>query len=74
MNIDTISEKVAKDIGLSEYQVREINRSQWKFLLDTIQSGSFDPVHLIYIGKFHKNSRYDKDRIKRYTPNSSGLH
>lgn len=74
MTIDNISEKIAKDIGLSEHKVREINRVQWKFLLDTIQSGTFDPVHIIYLGKFFKNQRYNEDRTKRYTTNSSGLH
>lgn len=74
MNIDLISEKLSKELNLSEHQVREINRVQWKFLLDTIQSGTFDPVHLIYLGKFHQNKKYNEDRTKRYTSDSSGLH
>lgn len=62
MGVDDISENIAKELNLSPHKVREVNRVQWKFLLDTIQSGTFDPVHIIYLGKWHKNKRYDNPK------------
>lgn len=62
MDFDKVSKTVAKDLGLNEHQVDQINRVQWKFLMETMQSGTFDPVHLIYLGKWHKNRRYKDDR------------
>jgi len=62
MNIDQISEKLCKELNLSEHQVKEINRVQWKVLLDTMQEGEFKSVQMIYLGKFHKNSRYKNQK------------
>lgn len=72
MDIDELSSKIAKDCGVSEVQVQQINRSQWRFLLDTIQSGSFDPVTLIYLGKFYKNNKYN-EQGKKYSKYSRRL-
>lgn len=71
MDFDKISKTVAKELGLNDHQVDQINRVQWKFLMETMQSGTFDPVHLIYLGKFYKNKRYDKGRTIRR--NISGI-
>jgi nucleoid DNA-binding protein len=62
MGVDDISGKVAKELNLSEHQVKEINRVQWKVLLDTMQEGEFKSVQMIYLGKFHKNSRYKNQK------------
>lgn len=62
VELDEISNKIAKDIGVDELLVRQINRSQWKLLVDTIRSGTFDPVNMIYLGKFIKNKRDVKIR------------
>jgi len=61
MGIDDISEKVAKELNLSEHQVKQINRVQWKFLLDRIQDGEFKAVQLMYLGKWHKNQRFSTE-------------
>lgn len=58
MNLDRLSEKIAKELKLSEAQVKTINRIQYKFLLEEMQSGDFNSVQLIYIGKYHKNKKY----------------
>ncbi len=60
MNLDKISEKIAKELNISEHEVKRVNRSQYKFLLDTIQAGNFDSVKLLYLGKFFKNKRYER--------------
>ncbi len=62
MNIDKISSKIAKELNLPESKVSIINRVQYKFLLEIIQAGDFNPVHLIYLGKFHQNSRYKNQK------------
>lgn len=59
MNLDRISEKIAKELNMSEHIVKTVNRIQYKFLLETMQSGTFDSVKLVYIGKYHKNKRYE---------------
>ena len=62
MLTDQISERVAKQLGLSPVLVTLINRVQWKFLLNTMQSGDMEGVSLIYLGKFIKNAKYDSNR------------
>ncbi len=64
MDISELSSKIAKDIGLSEVQVEEINRVQWKFLLETIQCGAYAPVEVFYLGKFYQNERYTENGKK----------
>lgn len=56
--IDQVSGKVAKELGLSPILVDQINRVQFKFLLETMQSGSMSGVSHIYLGKFTKNKKY----------------
>lgn len=64
--IDSISIEVAKELGLSPDLVKTVNRMQWRFLLETIQSESNDPVQLIYLGKFVRNKKFkDGSKIKR---------
>ena len=67
MELDEISNKIAKDCGLSELQVQQINRSQWRFLTETIQTGDMSSVSMIYLGKFFRNQKYDRngDKFKR---------
>lgn len=65
--IDEISEKIAKKLELSPVQVKSINRIQWKFLLDQMQSGNFNPVQIFYIGKFSKKLNLD-DRGYKIIP------
>ncbi len=64
MTLDKISEKVAKDLKLSEHIVKTINRIQYKFLLETMQSGNFETVKLMYIGKYHKNKKYGSKTVR----------
>lgn len=59
MNLDRVSEKIAKELNISEHTVKTVNRIQYKFLLETMQSGSFDSVMLMYLGKYHKNKKYE---------------
>ncbi len=56
MNIDELSKVVydKSDKKISALKVAEINRIQWKFLLNEIQSGEFNSVQIFYIGKFFK--------------------
>ncbi len=61
MILDEISEIVAKKLGLSPIQVKEINRMQWKFLHKEMQSGDFNPIQIFYIGKF--NAKLTKHKI-----------
>lgn len=60
--IDLLSGRVAKELGLSALLVDQINRVQYKFLMETMQGGSMSGVSLIYLGKFHKNKRYGSAR------------
>lgn len=62
MLINEISERVAKELGLSPVLVTQINRVQWKFLLNTMQSGEMKGVSFMYLGKFIKNAKYDENR------------
>lgn len=62
--IDLITGKVAKELGISELLVDQINRVQYKFLMNTIQSGDMSGMSMIYLGKFIKNKKYESD--KRY--------
>lgn len=56
--IDLITGKVAKELGLSLILVDQINRVQFKFLMEIMQSGSMSGVSHIYLGKFTKNKKY----------------
>ncbi len=58
MLIDEISKIVANKLRLSELEVTQINRSQFKFLLETMQSGEMKGVSIFYLGKFVKNAKY----------------
>ena len=69
--IDDISIEVAKELGTDPYSTKIVNRIQWRFLMETMQSGTLEPVQLIYIGKFIKNKKY-KDG-KRYKGNLQGI-
>ncbi len=62
MLIDEVSERVAKDLGLSPVLVTQINRIQWKFLMNTMQNGEMKGVSFMYLGKFVKNAKYDNNR------------
>ncbi len=70
MVVDDISEIVAKKLGISLMQVREINRIQWKMLHKEIQSGFFNPVQIFYIGKFSKKLS-KQENIAAYTNEST---
>jgi len=64
--IDAISIEVAEELGLSSDIVKTINRMQWRFLLETIQSESDSPVQLIYLGKFVRNKKFKNgNNVKR---------
>jgi len=62
IKIDEISEKVAKKLNMKEHDVRMINRSQWKLLHETMQSGSLDAVKIMYLGKFSKKNKNEWKR------------
>ena len=72
MKIDKISEEVAKELGLSPIQVTQINRVQWKFLMETMQSEGFDAVKIMYVGKFHKNNKFNEDGTRRLKRDNTG--
>jgi len=72
MKIDRISEEVAKELGLSPIQVTQINRVQWKFLMETIQDEGFDSVKIMYVGKFHKNNKFNEDGTRRLKRDNTG--
>lgn len=68
IKLDELSKKVSEETGLNEYTVREINRSQWKMLHETMQSGTLKGVKITYIGKFSKKAygyRKWKEAIKQ---------
>ena len=61
VKIDDISKKIALRLGIKEHIIREINRSQWKFLHETMQRGDLKPFKIMCIGKFSK-------KLKSKTP------
>lgn len=65
MQIDIITGRVAKELGISEVLVDQISRVQFKFLVETMQSGSMSTVSMIYLGKFTKNKKYENKPNKR---------
>lgn len=54
VKIDDISKKVAENNNEKEAVVREINRSQWRQLHEVMQSGTLQPVKIMYLGKFSR--------------------
>ena len=50
--------KLAAKYNLSEDIIEKIVRSQFNFVKDTIEEGSFESVHLHYFGKFACKARY----------------
>ena len=59
MQIEGLSKRVAKKLGIKEELAEEICRSEFKFVLDHIKLDTKPTVSLIYIGKIHSNLRYD---------------
>ena len=57
IKIDEISDKLAKELNIDKYTLREVNRSQWKYLLNTMQDGKLEAVKIMYLGKFSKKLR-----------------
>lgn len=57
IKLDDISERLAKELNVDKYKLKEINRSQWKLLMDTMQQGDLKGVKIMYIGKFSKKLR-----------------
>jgi hypothetical protein len=75
IKLDEISEKIAEKLNMKPNDVRLINRSQWKLLHETMQSGTLKPMSIIYLGKFSekkkKNDWFKKQRdIKRIQESS----
>lgn len=65
MQIDEISEIVAERLGVDKEKVKRINRVQWRFLMENMQTGEFKPLSIFYIGKFIKNKRYENQAARR---------
>jgi len=59
VEIDEVSKIVSKRTGLKESIVKEINRSQWKFLMDTMREEPAKAVKIIYLGKFSEKIKPD---------------
>ena len=57
IKIDEISDSLAEELNINKFKLREINRSQWKLLLDTIQNGNLESVKIMYLGKFSKKNK-----------------
>jgi hypothetical protein len=54
IKIDDISERVSRNLNISKQIVKDINRSQWELLKNTIQGSPGVNVKVIYVGKFIK--------------------
>ena len=65
VKIDEISKKIAEKLNMDPNDVRLINRAQWKLLHGTMQSGTLEPVSIIYLGKFSKKIRNSDEFKKR---------
>lgn len=61
MKVDDIAEKTSKRLNKNSEKVKLINRIQWKFLKEQIESGEFNPVQIFYLGKFYRNARKFKE-------------
>ena len=59
VEIDEISKIVSKKIGFKENVVKDINRSQWKFLMETMKITPAQTVKIIYLGKFSEKIKPD---------------
>lgn len=67
MLVDEISEIVAKRLNLNPLMLKSINRIQWKFLLEEMQSGKLNTVQVFYVGKFTKSLKLDENnKHKKY--------
>jgi hypothetical protein len=67
VKIDNISKKIAKELGVSEHVMMEVNRSQWKLLHETIQSNTLKPVKIMYLGKFSKKLKMSHEfRLRKH--------
>ncbi len=64
---DEIVRKLALKYNMTNKQVEDIVMHQYRFLLDTMQSGSFKPVMLAHIGKWYpskKRKEYWETKLK----------
>ena len=61
MQIENLSKRVAEKLNIPKELSEEICRSQFKFLLDNIQTTDKPTISLIYLGKFYKNKKYKQD-------------
>ena len=67
VKIDEISKKVAENNNEKEAVIREINRSQWRQALEIMQSGTLQPIKIMYLGKFSKklkNNYFERKKDK----------
>lgn len=50
--MDNIIKKIAGKLEINEEIVEKAVRSQFKFVVETMQEGEYESVHLHYFGKF----------------------
>lgn len=50
--MDSLINKIAGKLNLDEDVVEKAIRSQFRFVAETMQYGSFESVHLHYLGKY----------------------
>lgn len=71
MQIEGIVKRIAEKLEMKEELVSEICKSEFKFIVDMIKEKK--EVNCIYLGKFHKNKKYNEDGYKRYSKNIPGI-
>lgn len=50
--MDNIIEKIARKMNLDSEIIERIVRSEFRFVAETMQQGTFESVHLHYWGKY----------------------
>lgn len=56
--MEELINKISAQMNLSPELVEKIVRSEFKFVLDTIEEGELESVHLHHLGKWAVKARY----------------
>ena len=73
---EEIVKKLALKYNMTHKQVEEIVMYQYKFMLNTMQSGSFKPIMLTHIGKWYpskKRKQYWESKLKLDAENKGDI-
>lgn len=71
---DKIEREIAEELGLTEIEVRQATRHQFRYVQRVMAEGTFDSVRLPYFGKFHVEPGRRKNLEKNIYENTKGKH